>query len=204
MNLVSWPRNWRQWVFLVTGFSLTVSIFYYQFSRLVQRAENQKEAVEWVYERGGEAIYDYQICDDRSIDKARHSRIPKFLLDRFGVDFFHSIQLVSLDQVDRRPNTEYILNRLPGLQAVELFGVDESEANAFPNLSELPNLKRISPNMRVPIYNLRSLVQLEALSGIGDTHISRLENLRKLKLIFPESVSPIQNLPNIEFLELDS
>src|SRR6478672_3012536 len=63
----------------------------------VHRVKAQKAAVKGIQESGGWVYYDYERFNtEKKSDAHPESPVPAWLLTAFGVDFFHSVDVVSM------------------------------------------------------------------------------------------------------------
>src|SRR4051812_26263939 len=55
----------------------------------VTRARAQRRAVETIRRIGGDVWYDFEFEDGRPIGRPAESPVPRWVLDRVGIDHFH-------------------------------------------------------------------------------------------------------------------
>jgi hypothetical protein len=114
------PSRVRRLVqFSLRGLLLLIAICSIWLGMAFHRARQQARAVAAIKAGGGTVSYDYQQgADLYSADPAAESNVPGWLLDRLGVDFFHDVMGVSVNEdvsVDDQP----VLSMLPKVRFLE-------------------------------------------------------------------------------------
>jgi hypothetical protein len=151
----------------------------------VRNTENQRKSVAAIHEYGGWVRYDFQFpggeYSHRDFDPKARSRIPKWLLDGLGIDFFHDVVQVNLNYSDdsgkREENhnpSDEALQYLTGFRKLRVLLLSDSQASDF--------------SMR----HLARLKSLEYLYMWDVTHVS------------DQGVSYLRKLPNLQFVHLSS
>ena len=167
-----------------------------------QRVRTQRELAAEIQ---GHIYYDYLIPTGNleDFDANADSRVPRFLLDHLGVDFFHSIVGVST-RVGAGPN-----ERNPSVQDNEV---------SLAQLAQLADLRmllitaeRVRDRDLSALQRLKDLEQLQLskahhLTDAGVEEIVKNKNLRYLRIdhsrITDKAVSILAGLPNLESLYL--
>lgn len=82
--------------FSLRFFLIAVTLFSAWIGLHVRSAHRQREAVNAFTDYGGWFRYDFE-CDEKGyFDPKLQSRVPSFLLDKLGHDFFHSVKVINL------------------------------------------------------------------------------------------------------------
>ena len=134
----------------------------------MNRARNQAAAVSSLKGAYGRIMYDYQVEPNGSFDPSANSAIPKWLLDRLGIDVFHSVSWLDLDSPVVQNKDLEALRALPNVQVLFISNTSITDEG----LSELAHLRQ-----------LRWLVLNTAnLSDKATEHLGKLRTLRVLEI----------------------
>ena len=151
------------------------------FGLYLRRAHNYHAAVQAIQAYSDWVRYDFQFpggtCDFEDFDPQARSGVPRWLLDRFGVDSFHDIVQVNLswseDSGTRETNTNRSdralqhLPSLPNLRALYLSGTQASDAGMY-YIGKLGKLEY--------------LMMMDA-STVSDAGVEHLRHLTTLKMV---------------------
>lgn len=173
----------------------------------VSRTIAQRNAVAAIRDYGGCAHYDFHFPEDDyrpyEFYAVGQSDVPKWLLDWFGIDFFHTVVQVNLKCPEGTHN--YLLD-------------DSASDDVLQYLPAFPNLKvLLLGNLQARDESLRHLAHLEQLerlymwnvSEVSDAGAAQLANLKQLRSlhisgskITDESLKVFGSLPLLEELSL--
>ena len=169
----------------------------------LDRAKQQKRAVDAVIKAGGRVSYDFQFDGDpvhTFFRENTESPYPEFMLDSLGYDFFHSVVGVVLagDQErikNRRLSTEWA-KHLAGLKNLRFACIKGSQIDDEV-LKRLGKLKHLTSVRAWGVYS------------ISDEGIKDLLKSRKIEIVSftntsltDESLKHLSKLPKIEEIEL--
>jgi|GEM_PF-6908355 len=171
------PRTFRRFArFNLRFFLVAVTLFCVYTAWHVQRTKSQKKAVDAFREYGGWPRYDYQVVDGK-FDPEAKSFVPSWLLDRLGIDFFHSVVEMNCfftdDYGKRKENSSKEpapleqLSGLPRLTSLYLHGTQATDESL------------------VHVGKLRHLVNFFVWSAqeISDTGVAHLDGLKHLQKV---------------------
>jgi hypothetical protein len=141
----------------------------------------QERSVAAIHEYGGWVRYDFQFPSGKYIhtffDRQARSAVPKWLLDRLGVDFFHDVVQVNLNYSDdsgtRKENhnpSDEALQYLVGVPKLRILLLSDTQASDS-SMRHLAQLKR-----------LERLYMWDAVN-VGDAGVAHLSELRRLRYI---------------------
>jgi len=182
MRCSSWRRLFR---FRLRTLLLVVTVLSFWLAFHVRSAERQQKSIAAIREYGGWIRYDFQFSSGeygpRKFDAKARSPIPKWLLDRLGIDFFHDVVQVNLNYSDDSGEREE--NHNPSDEALQYLG-------GFPDLRVLllSDKQASDSSMR----HLAGLKKLEHLYMWDVTHVS------------DDGMSHLRGLRNIHYIHLDS
>lgn len=173
----------------------------------VRQTKLQKQSVAAISDYGGWVRYDFRFSSGeyshKDFDPQASSIVPRWALDKLGVDFFHSVVQVNLNY-----STD------TGVRQENYNPSDE----ALQHLSGLPNLRvLLLSDTQARDESLRHLARLKKLehlymwdvSKVSDAGVAHLRNLRNLKYIHissskitDESLAVFGKMPKLEGLSL--
>jgi internalin A len=167
-----------------------VALFMTWFARTSREAKLQRKSVEAVTADGGIVLYDWQLRDGKLI-KAVRPPWPRWLVRRYGIDFFANVVDVDFGLAV----SDVQLGHLDGLRRLERLELSNS-AVTDRGLVHLEGLSR-----------LKSLNLAEtSISDSGIIHLGRLVSLKSLDLhgtnIGDEALATIAGLTSLEELSL--
>jgi hypothetical protein len=161
-----------------------------------QWAREQREAVEAIRESGGNVYYDYQGVS-KSHATAAESWAPRWAIDRFGIDFFHTAIQAQRVRRGGLPAVAH-LRKLQWLE-IEDWQVTDEDLQALRRLQQLQILEIHAPPAASGHSNTMATDQTLALLG-------RLPHLRRLKidgLEFSDAgAASLLQLPELEAAEI--
>lgn len=164
-------RSWRQFSLRTLLLAMvTLATLLGVFAMRLERARKQAAAVVAIQRLGGTITYDFE-CKPASrygleFVTGSKSPVPTWLIDRLGLDFFHSVVNVDLNQ---RFLGDEDIKKLPD----------------FPNLLGL-NLRRsqMGNSGAAAIAHYQSLKSLNlVMSEIGDTGLKEIATLKSLQVL---------------------
>jgi hypothetical protein len=156
------------------------------------RVRQQRRATASVESVLGRVLYDFQLSESSHFDLQRRSRVPKWLLDGLGVDYFHSVVAVDLDSPMVTDRTLQDVARLRQIRYLIIS--DSTITNAgLSHLGRLPCLRSLNiNNSHVNNDSLPAIVSLSQLEELiiqdapitdnGLRHLRNMTGLRKLIL----------------------
>ena len=173
----------------------------------VHSARMQEEAVRAIQDYGGWVRYDFQFPSGsfsyKDFDPNGESGVPKWLLDRLGLDFFHSVVQVNLnyseDSGKREENhnpTDEALQHLPKLPSLRVLLLSDTQASdaSMRHLAKLMRLERLF------------MWDVSQVSDAGVEHLRHLSNLSTVHIsnsqITDKSVDVLTRCAKIERLSL--
>ncbi len=164
---------------------------------MVHRVQVQRDAVAAIRGSGGTILYNWEWKDGRP-DPNRKPWAPKWLVNRFGVDFFGDVVQASLIQ----GGFDAVMLQIGKLHRLETVVVRKSSITevGFAHLKELPHLRHLSIFYSTisdcGLVHLKGLTGLDTLSfqgtNIGDAGLAQrpaITNLRST-LAVPQSPTP--------------
>jgi hypothetical protein len=173
----------------------------------VHKTRVQQQSVKAVREYGGWVRYDFQFpsgkFSHKDFDPKAESNVPQWLLDRLGIDFFHSVVQVNLnyseDSGAREENdnpSDEALQYLPGLPNLRVLLLSDTQASDA-SMRHLASLKRLE---QLFMWDVRNV------TDAGAAHLGKLRNLRYIHLstsqITDESLRVFAGMPNLDGLSL--
>lgn len=177
----------RTLLILVTVLSVVVAMH-------VQNTRRQRQAVAAIGEYGGWVRYDYQFpsgnYDHADYDGKAESGVPRWLLEKLGVDFFHSVVQVNLNYSDDSGTREENSNDTPA---------------ALEYVAKLPNLRiLLLANGQATDATMEHLTQCRRLERLymWDVHlvsnagVKHLESLKRLRYIHLGNTSLPEGSPH--------
>jgi hypothetical protein len=174
---------------------LAVTVFGLWLPWQMQRARQQKQAVRRLHGIWGKLTYDYEVGE--GLPQTVEARIPKPLLDRLGVDFFHSVhEATTIGGWDE-------LGKLPGLVRLSTRNDATTDADmaALANLRQLREL-RVLTGRRVPATGWTTLAGLYTISPNQPAFILR-GGLPYSRRLSDEALEVIAMLPRLEKLTIE-
>ena len=175
---------------------ILVTIACVWLGRHVRRADQQRKAIDKVSTLGGWIRYDYQLQNGKFIP-ASDSKIPQYVRDIFGHDFFHSVVEVSFvysddsgtreDNENRSELSLEMLSGLPNLKRIYFCGEQINDRN-IKHVSQLKNLERFYAWDAADLTD-KGVTHLKPLRKLQDIHIGK-SNLTD------ESLKTLSNIPN--------
>lgn len=218
LRLKRWTR------FSLRFFLLAVTLIAAWTGVHVRRANEQRQAVKAFTEHGGWIRYDFELDSSGKFDSNRSSWAPKWLIDRLGYDFFHSVEQVSFvynDDKGRKDNPNVKpapLEHLRGVPKLRRLFMKEGQATDD-NLRHVAQLRKLEwfyvwDAIELGDEGVQHLVNLQHLSNIhiGSSRISdaslrvfgQLKQLKRLTLQFSafsdDGISHLKELQNLESL----
>ena len=181
-------RDWRKYLrFNLRGLVVLVFLTGAGLGWAVHSARVQRNAVAAIQGAGGSVLYDWQ----RDIANPGKRWVPKWLVDRVGVDYFGHVIQVTL--FERASDAELLhVGNLSRLEHLSLFGPAVTDTG-LANLKELTRLRTLNlqgTNVTdVGLEHLSGLTGLQRLylhntrvTGSGLVHLRRLTDLQVLNL----------------------
>ena len=197
----------RMFRFSIRTLLLVTTVFGIWFGIHVHRTDVQRRSVAAIRDYGGWVRYDFQFPSSeysyKGFDPNAESRVPRWILDRLGEDFFHSVVQVNLnyseDSGTRQENdnpSDEALQHLPGLPNIRVLLLSDTQAGDA-SLRHLARLKKLE---RLYMWDVNEV------SDAGVAHLSNLRNLNYIHLstsrITDESLQVFGNLPKLRGLSL--
>jgi hypothetical protein len=135
------------------------------------RAREQRRVVERIKTTGGDVYYDFQRPWHRLSSQATESRVPRWLLDGLGVDYFHEV--TEVDVLDPAILPELV--RFRSLKCLTVSNRSLTDASFAP-VARLRKLKALSiyPNASGPAV---TKVGDQTLRIIGELPVLELANV---------------------------
>ena len=173
----------------------------------ISRARAQRTAVAAIREYGGCAHYDFHFPEDDyrpyEFYSVGQSDMPSWLIDWFGVDFFHSVVQVNLNCPEGTHNyliddsaSDNVLQYLPAFPKLKvlLLGNLQARDDSLRHVSQLTQLERVY------MWNVQEV------SDAGASQLANLKQLRSLHIsgskITDESLAVFGSFPLLEELSL--
>ena len=134
------PKPRRRWLqYSLRTFFVLLTVFCVWLGWLTHKANEQRKAVAWVREMGGQVYYDYHYDEDGSfVDDAEPSG-PKWLVQFLGVDYFQEVSTVGLGDTADRNLTP--LAKLTSLKSAYLYSMQVREVQVEKLQQALPNCR---------------------------------------------------------------
>jgi hypothetical protein len=189
-------RRWlryslRTLLVLITALGIWLGIAF-------QRAREQAHAVARIRDFGGYVFYDFHGVESPSYNQWQTSKVPHWLLENLGVDFFHDVRLVVFDIVPINDRTLGAIRPLREVRSLQFFSSYITDAglthlNAHTKLQRLDILaaENDSGGYDLPSFTddglaaLAEMHELEELkidhANIGDPALEHLTGLTQLK-----------------------
>ena len=139
VNTAKQKRRWFQFrLRTLLILVLLVSLLLAWFASELQQAENQREIVEWVRERGGYVLYDYQSRNGKDVLNSLpgRERVREFI----GDDLFAEVTVVSLYNTQATDAEMKRLQPLTGLETLDIQATKVTDIG-LEHLHKLTNLK---------------------------------------------------------------
>jgi hypothetical protein len=173
----------------------------------VRSVRMQQDVVQAIHDYGGWIRYDFQFpsgqFSHKDFDPKAESAVPKWLLDRLGLDFFYSVVQVNLNysedggkrEENHNPTDEALqrLANLPNLRVLLLSDTQASDASMV-HLAKLKRLERLY------------MWDVSQVSDIGVKHLRHLTNLKYIHIsnsgIADGSLQVFGQFKNVEGLSL--
>jgi len=178
----------RRWLrFSLRTFLIVLTIFCVWLGWYLYRVEQQRNAVKWVEENGGEVRYDYQF-DSKGVRLGNSQpSVPKWLLNILDVNYFSSIVSVEISDASQITN----LTPIACLTNLERLYLDDAQVTDLQPLAGLTSLEILFLET-TPVNDLTPFAGLTNLKwlGFGNSQVSDLTPLASLK-----------NLSNLWLLE---
>ncbi|HEX2473670.1 MAG TPA: hypothetical protein VHK01_02925 [Lacipirellulaceae bacterium] len=171
----------------------------------VRSARVQERSVAAIHQYGGWVRYEFQFPSGeyfhKSFDRQARSPLPKWLLDRLGVDFFHDVVQVNLNYSDdsgtRKENhnpSDEALQHLFGFPKLRILLLSDTQASDS-SMRHLAQLKKLERLYMWDVVNV---------TDAGAAHLSELRQLRYIHLttsqITDKSLEVFAKLPMLEGL----
>lgn len=191
----------RLFQFRVSKLLLAIGIFSCVLGWYVQRAKEQKKAVAWVIENGGNVNY----RNGNFSDLLHESSWPIQLV---GIDFFAGVEKVSGLNSDTQDLSS--LGGLLNLQVLDLSGTTVSDLSPLEKLKNLEYLD-VSGTQVVDLEPVASLRNLKFLN-LTDTKVCNIHGLEKLRKLSEldlvgtniRSLEPLAGVSSLEALNLEN
>lgn len=204
MKLQGWRNVFR---FRLRTLLLAFTAFSVWLGFHVQSARKQRQSTASIVQYGGWIRYDFQFPNGeyshKGFDPKARSRVPKWLLERLGVDFFHDVVQVSLNysedsgkrEENHNPSDDALqyLHGFPDLRVLLLSDTQASDSS-MRHMAGLKNLEYLF------MWDVRNV------TDVGVAHLCELKRLRYIHLsssqITDKSLAVFASLPEIEGLSL--
>jgi internalin A len=166
---------------------------------IVHRAKVQREAVAAINEKSiGTVLYDWQLTPGGALNRNGQPWVPKWLVERLGVDYFGHVAIVSLNMLAKPPITEAVMEQIGRLDQLEVL-----QASGAKGVTD------------VGVAHLRGLTHLRELrlggakvTGAGLVHLRGMTGLKQLDLqdipLTDADLSNLEGLTRMEILTLTS
>jgi hypothetical protein len=170
----------------------------------VNKAREQREAVEAIRRYGGWVHYDYEFVNGK-LTPGRSPRVPRWLRRLLGDEFFQQVRQVSLvydDSTGKRfDNTNFLAcdevlaraSRLPGLKVL-LLKETQATDEGLRHIGKMTGLEELF------IWDAGSV------TDVGVAHLASLRNLKNVHIshsnLTDASLAFLSGLPSIETLSL--
>jgi len=213
-------RRWFQFSLrTLLVFVLLVSVPLGWFAMKMQRARQQKEAVEVILKVGGEVRYDYEFDETGRLIPAAQPAGPLWLRKLLGDDFFCDVIWVDLSATRvTDAGVEHLLKGLTSLEVLWLMDTNVTDVGLehLQGLNSLNSLGLSGTQLTdAGLEHLESLTSLEHLglhetsvTGEGFKHLKGLTSLVSLCLRFTNvtdaGLEHLKGLTNLACLDLRS
>ncbi len=201
----------------------------------IYRSEQQKRIVAPIHQTNTlrqyypfqiDVVYDYAYSADAPFQymAGKRSGVPRFLLEKFGEDYFHNVLALRLyrHQIDQ-PEYSSILRQLSKLRSLKHLHleIDENQfaSESFDALDQMPNLERLELKLFYQKLTLQEIKRLKNYPQLKKIHfgyrdgdefdISLLAELKSLEEISfairkgpPPTVRFAQTLDRVKRLEI--
>jgi hypothetical protein len=187
--------------FSLRGLLIVVTLLCVSLAWRLDRAKQQREAVQAIRDAGGWVYYDYQQYDPRSckFDKDATPWEPPWLQSQVGVDFFHEVEAVNMSfhgdgivRRDERAPDPLIAEHLAHLPRLRFLGLTAGacDDDGMRHVGQLRNLEvllfwdapQITDAGAAHLTNMPSLACLHiGSSQIGDRGLATIARLPRLE-----------------------
>jgi hypothetical protein len=212
-------RRWLQ--FSLRTFLLAVAIFAVWLGLHVRSARRQQAAVEAILQDEGRVTYDFEAnATECGYPPPAESPVPRWLLSRLGLDFFHPVDSVDLllsTSDEARERTLRHLHALSKLRSLDLSNLPSDQA--VQHIAQLDRLEVLSvmDASRITDEAMLHLVRLKRLKllafslapNLTDAGIAPVASLQQLEWfavrhaqLTNESLRVVASLPRLKSLEL--
>lgn len=197
----------RYFRFSLRSFLIAVTLSAIWFGTHLRRANIQRDAVKAISDYGGWVRYSYQFPSGsyhyKDFDANAVSPVPKWLIDRVGVDFFHGVVQVNLNYTEdggaRQENhnpSDDALEHVGKLSQVRVLLLSDTQASD----ESLVHLRKLRKLERLYMWDVVNV------SDDGVRHLEPLKELRYVHLshskITDASMTVFATLPKLEGLSL--
>jgi hypothetical protein len=173
----------------------------------VHSTQKQRTAVAAIHKYGGWVRYDFQFPSGeyswKGFDAKARSSVPRWLVDRLGVDFFHDVVQVNLnyseDSGKREENhnpSDEALQYLPDFPDLRVLLLSDTQASDS-SMQHVARLKKLEHLYMWDVANV---------TDAGAAHLDGLRNLQYIHLsssqITDKSLAVFSGLPKIRGLSL--
>jgi len=173
----------------------------------VHRVKRQATAVKGIRDNGGWVYYDYEQWDGKKGKPAAYveSRVPKWLLHRLGVDFFHTVEAVSMvyhydgkQRFDNSLTDAVIGQHLAGLPYLRALYVNERQLTDE-DYRIVGRLSLLEVFFQWDAHDItdEGVVELGKLSRLRSVHLSESH-------LSDRGLAALAGLPRIEVLSLQA
>ena len=206
------PKPKRRWLKLsLRTLLILLTIGCIWLGWTVNRARQQRAAVEWVTEIGGKIYYDFETDQDGYPSrKPGRPPGPAWLRDWVGVDYLATVEGVAFSSTNRLDDISP-LGTLVRLRYLHLDRTNVGNIEPLASLTQLASLSLERTKVRdlSPIANLRKLRRLNLSNNAQITDVeplAKLSNLQDLDLSKTgvRDVEFLGNLRNLKSLKLNS
>lgn len=223
------PKRRRRWYqFSLRTLFVVITLLAVWLGIHTHSARLQKRSVAAVHEYGGRVRYDFQYPQGTygrdDLDYSATSRVPQWMLDSVGIDFFHDVVEVTIDREydygRQNPSADDGLIRslygLPELRRLGLShcGVSDEGLRGLSRFSSLEDLdlsySSITDDALSRIGSLTSLKWLDLghtrINGRGFHRLSRLDELEVLILtltpIRDEALNSVKDMEGLQYTSI--
>jgi hypothetical protein len=195
-------RRRRLLQFTLRGLLLLIAICSVGLGLAFHRARQQSRAVAAIQSFHGYVFYDFQGVDSDSFNQWGTSKVPGWLLDSLGVDFFHNVTLVAFDV---GPVTDDVLAPLFTLRKVRYLFFDSSLVTDA-GLAHLKGLEKLQVLRMSAGENETGGFDTPDFTDAGLAEIAELRDLQELTIdhavISDRGLQHLTSLSNLRFLKL--
>ena len=166
-------RRWLNYSLRTALLALTVLCIW--LGLIVNRVNKQKQAIAWVREHGGTALYDFQ-WNERGFITNGEPPGPDWLRERVGIDYFADVAYVSLD----KPEISDVdaLAPLTEVRALYLRGTTVSDLSPLAKMTKMQQMD-LSHTQVSDLSPLAGMQRLQVFY-VHDTRVSDLSPLAKI------------------------